>query len=62
MPKASTDLWGGFRGGIYFRDFCGRTFFRGKHFSVRTSMDFVGLYGLSGGSTDLVGVVRTWLG
>ena len=43
-------------GGVFiFGVFGGRTFFRGKHFTVRTSTDFVGLYGLGGG--DL-----TWWG
>ena len=52
MSRASTDFWSDFRGRIYFRGFRGRTFFRGKHFYVRTSKDFVELYGLGGGSTD----------
>ena len=37
MSRASTDFWSDFWGRIYFRGFRGRTFFRGKHFSVRTS-------------------------
>ena len=37
MSRASTDIWSDFRGRIYFRGFRGRTFFRRKHFSVRTS-------------------------
>ena len=68
MSRASTDFWSDFRGRIYFRGFLGRTFFRGKHFSVRTT-DFVGLYRLGEASTDLVGgntdllrVVQTWRG
>ena len=62
VSRASTDFWSDFRGRIHFRGFLRRTCFRGKHFSVRTSTDFVGLYGLGGGSTDLTEVVRTWRG
>ena len=60
MSRASTDFWSDFRGRIYLRGFRGRTFFRWKHVSVRTSTDFFGLCGLGEGITDLTGVVRTW--
>ena len=38
------------------------SFFGESIFSVRTSTDSAGQYGLRGDSTDLVGVVRTWVG
>ena len=59
MSRASADFWSDFWGRLYFRGFRGRTFFRGKYFSVRTSTDFMGLYGLGWGSTYLAGVART---